>query len=347
MRLSDLKNPKAAAARIEATLKRFKEKRCMAPDPSRCLGASIIAAHTLSEAAMLRPISRDSKVYTATANSFARSLDGVTNFELKGVGVTSTFNGFCSVHDKEIFSEIEDRPFVCTPKQNFIHAFRAVAKEAYLKRRQAETVPTIEHIKQIHGLTDEKLETEAFWLLQKYGAMIGAEELDRYKARLDAIYMGEDWRRLVTHVVEFAKTPSLVCSAPYSPDFDFAGNALQDFSNEEIDLETLIVTILPAAGGGGFALFSYLDTAANICERMVNSILQQKNLTTAIIWFVVGQFENIAFSPDWFESLDEKMVSTLKIHFGRTADPANFQANRLDLCPHYIDDWQPVRIFKI
>lgn len=345
MNFEDLKNPQAASKAINETLKRFKKKCCMAPEKSGCNGP-VISAHTLSKQAMLRPISRDGKVYALDCNFFAPTLDDVVNFKLKGIKDTSVFNGFCSHHDKSLFTEIEDLPFVCSPKQIFTHAFRAVAKETYLKRSQAESSPTVEQIKEMHGISDEEWIENPLFALHAYSSLIGANELERFKQRLDQIYLSEDWSRLVTHVIKFKKMPSVACSAPYSPDYDFEGNSLQDFNNVEIDLETLIVNVFPTADGG-FALFSYLDTATSVCQKMVDSIISQPNLTTAIIWFLFGQFENLAIRPEWFESLSGEMKDRLKAHFVHSVDPANFEASRLDLCPEFIDEWEPEQIFKI
>ena len=295
---------------------------------------------------MLRPLSRDGKVYTLDCNFYSETLDDVVNFKLKGLKETSVFNGFCSQHDKGLFSVIEDPPFICSPKQLFTHAFRAVAKETYLKRSQAESTPSVEQIKEIHGIDDHGWIENPLIALHAYGSLIGANELERFKERLDRIYLTEDWSRLITHVIKFKKRPSIACSAAYSPDYDFEGNSLQDFNNVEVDLENLIVNIFPT-DDGGYALFSYLDTASGVCKKMVDSILRQPNLTTALIWFLFGQFENIAISPEWYESLSEEMKKKLKDHFVHSVDMSNFEASRLDLCPPFIDDWEPEQIFKI
>jgi hypothetical protein len=74
---------------------------------------------------------------------------------LKGIANTSVFNGFCSKHDKNLFAPIEDEPFICKPDQLFLHAYRAVAKESYLKPRQAESLPTLEDIRAIHEIPED------------------------------------------------------------------------------------------------------------------------------------------------------------------------------------------------
>ena len=345
MKLSDLSNPKAASAAIEALKKRFKERCCMAPDKNSCKG-KIVSAHTLSEAAVLRRISRGGFVYSPRTNLYPSELHECVSFDLLGVGETSVFYGFCEHHDKSLFSSIEDHPFICSHQQNFLHAYRAVAKESYLKRRQAETSPTVEMVRQIHGFKEDQWIDDSMLLYQQFASLLGADEMDQCKDKFDKILLKEDWSRLVTWVIEFEKKPSVVCSAPYSPDFDFEGEPLQDFGNVDITLKTMIVNVFPT-DTGGFALFSYLDTDSAVCENLVASLLRQPHLTSALIWFIFGYFENIAISPDWFESTALEFRKQLKAHFIYSLDPTNFSGSRLDLCPEYIDDWQPKHVFRI
>jgi hypothetical protein len=61
MKLSDMPNPKAAAAAIEVSRLRCSSTAC--PDPSKDCNGHIVSAHTLSAEAMLRPVRRDGKLY--------------------------------------------------------------------------------------------------------------------------------------------------------------------------------------------------------------------------------------------------------------------------------------------
>ena len=344
MRLRDVKNPAEAKAAIEALQKRFKEKRCLAPDTTQCAGG-IISAHTLSAEAMLRPISRNGHVYAISVNHFAESEDRIFEYKLKGIRDTSVFNGFCSHHDKQLFLEIEDRPFVCSHHQIFLHAFRAVAKESYLKRRQAEMTPTVDQYRKIHGISDQ-LEPSPELIMHQVASLQGADELDRFKQLMDQIYISRDWGRLVTTVIQLDRTPDVVCNFVYSPDFDFEGKELQDFHDFSKDLDHLMVTITPSKTGG-FAFLSHIDTAGPSCDRLIRSLISMPNVSTALIWLAFGQSENIAMAPDWFEKLSKAQASLLRHHFESNSNPFIPEINRLRLCPEFIADWSVRNIFKI
>lgn len=346
MNIGDLSNPDEARKAIANFRKRYSKKTCQAPDTSSCKGG-IIASHTLSVGAMLSPISRNSHVYTYSFELHALRPEGPVEIKLKGIKDTSVFNGFCGHHDASIFSPIENHEFVCSAEQIFLHAFRAVAKESFLKRSQVDTLPTHETIAKIHGLKDgTKTEVGILMDLIRENAMLGADEVEKLKSRLDQLYRAQEWRRIVTTVIPFAMTPTMVCNFVYSPDFDFEGNYLQDFADKTRPLDNLIVTITPSSSGG-FALLTHLDDAGTAPRRIVESLLARKNLTTSLIWFVIGYAENTAFSPNWYESLTPETKEQLKKHLVSNADPLNTRINVLKDCPEFIADWSPGAAFRL
>ncbi len=345
MNIGDLPNPKAAADLIRSFRKRFSAKKCMAPTQD-CQGP-VISAHTLSAESMLRPIARDGHVYAVETDLFTANADGATRLVLKGIRDTSVFNGFCAKHDRDLFAPIETVAFMCTPEQCFLHAYRAVAKECYLKRKQAETQPSPETIKAIHNLPDElNLQPSDFALLHQAGSLRGAEEIERLKAKMDSIFQQNDWRRLCTTIIPFADRPGLVCNFLYAPDFDFNGNDLQDFDNVDVDLSHLMITIIPSSTGS-FALLSHLDTANSAPTTLVASLINQADITSALVWLVACQTENLALSPDWFDSLGQQNQNLFRKAFLSNVDPLNMSFNQLKGFPLSVPSWQPNTHFSI
>ncbi len=346
MKISDLKNPAAAAKAINDFKRKYSAKTCLSPTKGDCAGG-IVAAHTLSAQAMLRPISRDGHVYTVVANLFKRDGNSPIEFKLRGISDTSVFNGFCSFHDKQLFSPIEDKPFTCSPEQIFLYAFRAVAKESYLKRKQAESSLSLDDFREIHGIPkDHRIEFSEEMILHKAASLRGAEEIERLKEKMDRYYCASDWRRLVTTVILFSKRPNLVCNSVFSPAFDFRGNYLQEYGDWEQDLDFIMITVAPYATGG-FALLSYLDTSKSASRTLIDSLIKRPNLTTSVIWLVLGQVENFALSPDWYESLSNGTRNKLMAHFLSNANSFDPTVNTLKECPEFIDEWSNCSVFQI
>ena len=343
MKLSDLHNPKAAADLIKDFKRRFSAKVCLSPSKD-CKG-DIIAAHTLSAQAMLRPIAREGHVY-AIEPCLYRPEDGrPAKLALKGIRETSVFNGFCAHHDKLLFSPIEDREFVCAPEQLFAHAYRAVAKESYLKRKQAEGPPDPKVFQKIHGIQEDVALTDEMLLFQA-AVLRGAEDIERLKGKMDEIWLNSEWRRLVTLVVPFKSPATIVCSFPFSPSFDFEGKSLQDFENEEQDLDILIVTVLPV-GTGGYVLMSSLDTSWKTAKRVVDSWQRQPDLSAALVKLIASHAENFAISPTWFDGISEQARQKFLAVFFENADPTEPRVNVLrgDAVP--TEDWHFGQPFQI
>ena len=346
VKFSDLKNPAAAAEAIKDFQRRFSAKVCLSPTGG--CGGGIIAAHTLSAEAMLRPIASDGHVYAIKTNLYAPSADGPATIGRLGIRDTSVFNGFCTTHDKALFSPIEDHPFTCSPQQLFMHAYRAIAKESYLKREQADSpFPSVEVFKTIHGIPKElELQLSEDALLSQAASLRGAEEIERTKAEMDKHLVGSDWRRVMTTVIPFAKRPTVVCNFVYSPDHDFEGAYLQDFENWEADLSQLMVTIIPAPPGG-FALLSHLDTANAAPRRLIESLKSRVDVTSSLLWLVFCQSENFAISPAWYELLTARQKQAIQDGFLSNVDLFAAKHNQLRECRLVVESWGPGKPFDM
>ena len=340
MKFSEIPNPAEANKSIKDFINLYQTKVCLAPDKCHCT-STIISAHTLSVSAMLKPIAKDGHVYTFHVDLYTWNENGPISFKLKGINDTSVFYGFCSYHDAQLFSPIENVSFSCTSEQLFLHVFRAVSKESYLKRKQADM------IREIHNLpSDTELGLEDDYLMFEAASLRGAQEVDRLKVKLDQFYIDSDWSRIETTIIPFKKRPSVICNFVYAPDFDFSGNPLQDITDCSRNIDYLIITVLPT-DTGGLALLSHLDTAGSAPRNLIRSLLDRFEISTALIWLIIGQAENIAIAPDWFDSLDPAKKEMLSSHFTSNMDWFNMQYNLLQKCPNSIDNWDHLSPFKI
>lgn len=334
MGISELPNPSAAAKSIELFRKNFKQKTCLAPPGTKCSG-KIISAHTLSASSMLRPLSRNNHVYTPQYDIYGKEKPG---FVLKGIKETSTFFGFCSSHDKSLFSPIEDEDLVCSNKQVFLHAFRAVAREQYIKSKQADNFPKIEDVKEAYNAKDEKWTYTDRALLFLLGSKKGAEEIGRLKKKLDLFYVNSDWKSLKTTIIPLSKQPTITCNFVYAPDFDFEGNMLQDLSDFNREIDYLIVTITPSSKGG-YAILSYLEKSSTTALDLIVSLINRPNISTALLWLAVTYSENIAISPKWFDSLYQRKQDAINRLFYSTIELDKLEYNLLKECPDHFVEW--------
>ena len=237
------------------------------------------------------------------------------NFKRLGLRDVSVFNGFCKKHDTVLFSCLENKAFQFTRKQLFMLAYRAAARECYLKRKQCESLPTLEQIKSMHGITEQIAYIEEI-LIHQAASLRGAEECEALKAKLDDYLVSESWDRLVTHAILFPNTPTLSACFVFQPYHDMNGIQLQDYENLQAEMSYLAISLIPIEQNGGAAIFSWLDSASHAPRRFYESVLEGKNITTSVIHAVLDNSENFAISPSWYEPLPQEAKNYLFSRMG-------------------------------
>ena len=108
---------------------------CSAPPQSKhnC-SAKIVKAHTVPQASLSR-IAIDGHVLSFLPNATNLEKYGAAlPPQRRGIRLASTFTGFCAKHDDSVFAPLEKVPFTGTSEQCFLLAYRALARELYLKK---------------------------------------------------------------------------------------------------------------------------------------------------------------------------------------------------------------------
>lgn len=336
MSLEDTHNPKAAAELLSQFRKRFNTKVCMAPYEDH--DGPIISAHTLSVEAMLRKIALDSHVYSMVpANRIDRDTFPI-EVKLRGLRDVSVFNGFCRRHDVELFACIETEPFYFKRKQLFMLAYRNVARECYLKRKQVESLPTPEEFGAVHGIDGELELSEASVLFQA-ASLRGAEEVEALKATLDRYLISNSWDRLVTRAIIFPKTPSVLATWAFQPFFDMDGQQLQDVENLEAEMSQICMSVIPLENGGAI-IFSWLDTSNSAPDNFFQSVVKSPDLTAATIHTVFDNTENFAISPQWYEKLTQEKKDYIFSRIINIEQNVTYLGNpRPERSAPVLDDW--------
>lgn len=336
MSLGDLHNPKAAADMIAAFRKRFSTKVCMAPQTDHAGGT--VAAHTMSLEAVLRKICTDGHVYAP--NFKGRFSPDEHPLQIKRLGLrdVSVFNGFCAGHDAALFSCLENEAFHFSRQQLFMLAYRAAARECYLKRKQCESLPEPEQVQAIHGLAEPFAHSEEMLIFQA-ASLRGAEECESFKAKLDGLLLTASWDRFVTHAILFPTRPSMTACFVFQPFHDMNGQQLQDYENLEAEMSQLAVSVLPIDQGGA-AVFSWLDSANTAPRRFFQSVLETSDLTSSVIHAVLDNSENFALSPLWYEALPTTTRDYLFSRIGILEASITYsEQHRPELAAPFLDNW--------
>lgn len=308
--------------------KSFSTKDCLVPDKyrSECSG-KIIQAHSVAKC-WLGKIAKDSHVYgfNPGIHSLLRN-HGKVIPELIGINNASTFTGFCSAHDKSIFSKIEDEQFTGTTEQCFLLAYRAITREYFTKHS------SYSHIPKLRDLDKGKSESSQFALqniinLHQIGTSAGLKDIESHKSEFETILTSKDYSDLQYYIIEITKTPEVLSSGGVSISFDFDGNRLQDLSDLATLPDSLYYSLIPTDKGGAM-VFSWLKSSATSCHRFIRSIhtMEASAIPNSIIRFLFEFCENNYISPVWWDKLESTGKDKILERFNKAMNPFEHREN--------------------
>ncbi len=152
-------NPWAA---VDVNRKAFSQRKCCAHDVGLgdCEGG-VIKTHTVSRGPNLAKIAKDGPVLQYGANIPEMNKNG-GKLSVKRVGIkdAATFYGFCTKHDRNLFSCIENEVFTGRPDQCLAVAYRTMSRELYGKDASA-------HLRETLKGADKSLQLFEQFMLQK------------------------------------------------------------------------------------------------------------------------------------------------------------------------------------
>jgi len=116
--------------------------------------------------------------------------------------------------------------------------------------------------------------------------------------------------------------PTVVFSSLLFPHFDFTGAQLQSLGATGTELITFCST--PMKNGWGY-LFAWHISSSPICIEFMKSLttaIHQGGDTGDLLFrFIVSTCENLAISPEWWDSLQEEDKSTIQSCASNGASP--------------------------
>ncbi|MDR6609044.1 SEC-C domain-containing protein [Pseudomonas synxantha] len=309
--------------------KDFSKKLCSAPETlhDQCSG-TIVAAHTVPRSGSLNRIAENGHVL-AFVPSFENLTKhgGVLHPELVGVRKASTFSGFCSTHDDELFGPVEKEIFTGNQKQCFLLAYRAYAREIYTKRAAAQNSRL--HTDLDRGRSPAMQERiQAFAFLHGMGLQAALRDIDHHKPRFDAPLLNDDFSEVRSYIIELEDAPPVMCSGTYAPDRDFDGHRLQDMA--EISLIPNMLSVTSFYGGeAGQVVFTWLPEDDPACVPLIESLerISNQDLSSRLVAYLFETFENVHISPPWWDSIGartqtallHRMMGEMGVPFGRPA----------------------------
>ncbi|MDI3326406.1 SEC-C domain-containing protein [Pontibacterium granulatum] len=279
--------------------------------PDKC-SKKIINAHTVSKSGSLKELSEKGHVMGAkpSLSGFIKN-NGKLTLEKVGINRASTFTGFCSVHDKEIFSPLEDEPIVLNDQQLFLLAYRGMCREIFHKEQNKGTANLM---READRGQDEFLQhaLQGQASLYDQGVDLALRDLQYLKSEMDSILLDQDYSKIRHYVFELSEVPKIQVSAMVVPEMDFHGNPLQKLGLQQYKYDYIFFNCISYEGRGCF-VFSWLTEDDKHCSKFIASLLEldDHEIADALVRFCYSFSENTWASPSWWDSLDSSSQQSI------------------------------------
>ncbi len=266
-----------------------KFKGCLFPDKSNC-STKIVQAHSIQRNKILTKIAENGIVisYNALKTLFTNSLEEI------GIKSASTFYGFCNYHDNFLFSSIENYDYTQIDKQNFLHAYRACAREYALKYEAFNlSKKLIQKRPDLYDFLIEVLKADHQASLDLVAI------LDKFHLELQKLDNSGDFNIITTIVSRFPYESLIAVNSIFYILYDFEGNIINDLSDSSTTPSPTFFSVFPQKGETIVLLSCFTDELAkfqNIYSQLAN--LNQENLENFYSYLIVTHCENFFLSPN-------------------------------------------------
>ncbi|MEY0875203.1 YecA family protein [Providencia manganoxydans] len=276
-------------------------KYCSVPDSLKngC-NKHMIKAHTISKSSSLKSIAINSHVMGTKHHYDAISKNsGILKLESIGINSASTFTGFCAVHDRDLFSPIENEIFIPTKKNCFLLSYRPVCREVYAKRNSNETANFLRNFDKGKNYIEQRALQTALSVYQE-GIENSIKDLKILKDKMDAILSTDSFDNMDHFVIELNEIPQINASGSILPTFDFDGNRLQTLTERTVS--TVIFNSI-YSGENGYFIFSWLKDDEIIVRKFIESLSNKDDIADRLVAFLFSYCENVFCSPNWWNDL--------------------------------------------
>ena len=278
---------------------------------NECAGDPI-KSHTISKALGLEQIAERGHVL-GLKHDFATLKRTSGRAELGKIGINkmSVFPGFCSVHDKSLFSPVEDAPFSGTQEQCALLSYRALARERHTKVAGTDVNEFLKGADKGRPLIAQ-VALQSFLAEYGLGLALATEDLDRALESHHRAVLNRDFGVFESAIFEFSDDFPVLCSTGHMPSDDWAGRIVQDLKDPNLKADWLTSVAFHSAGSAWIVL-TWLRVSklmADFVETLQRHFKDRE--ADALIKYFFSISENIAVAPRWWNALEEGSKGALE-----------------------------------
>ena len=280
-------------------------KVCFHPNNTECKG-DIIRAHSLQRQGSLKTLEKNVKGNKYLYMHTEREPNFEKNFlDLKRIGrkAATTFDGFCSFHDTQIFKEIEndmENLDIDNDKHLFLHSYRSFAVAYHRKHEEMNLYnsddPEVKSFFQTAFSGDQ-------FELTKQGVAMALNDLKTPKMKLDEILLKGDYSSLRYFAFEYEYTVPVACASYITPHSLPNGKMIQ-MNPYNQSQSSIITTVLPFESKTIVVLSVFEDDkVGNEYLDMFEELFDhERRFNKFLSFYLMTGAENLVISPDYIES---------------------------------------------
>ena len=332
---------------VERHMKRLRNLHrtpiCLAK--GECSG-DIGRSHTISKAQGLCLIAENNHVLVRNINLFSRLKNKLLGFKSTSINEALAFPGFCNQHDQNLFKSLDQSPFMATPEQIFMQAYRCACREYYFKGCQIDAFLDANQIAELQDLPNEKeYKLSPELEIVKASMHQGMSDVIAMKNKFEAHIAHSNYRRLQSYVIHSTSSPVIACAGSFFPDYLSNGELLQDYTDFDSNMQNLFVSVIPD-NSGIFVLLSFFDDEAKAPTRFIEDLTATNNLTCRLVWMCMTRLENLAVKPSWWYGLSDKSRNEINEAVNYYADVFDVRLPTFDRMPNLgIEKWEILHQF--
>lgn len=282
--------------------KNSKIKTCLHPNKEECSNR-IISAHTVQNNRFLNKISKEGMLIMIE-NNLDEPISRSIHAHAKGRKVATTFKGFCSTHDSEIFKPIDTREYLGTFEQNFLLAYRSFSFQNHYS--QEKLLLLRETIKEAPSILKNKIQVSRYKMLCYH-----LEDIKREEDIFNSLLINKHYSELDSLIIKIKGEIPVVASNPFDLSENLEGKEL---INEENYLDktflppTYFLNVFPQEGFTFVVLSSFKkdNEYFSYVKKQITEMSNDKLLTFVSNLIVHKGSLNMAINPDFWEELSGK-----------------------------------------
>lgn len=293
--------------------------RCLHYDSgARC--SQIIRAHSIQKNQALTAIAVNALVYVLDSQiGTLRKTHGRILYKKESINKVSTFLGFCGKHDNSLFEPIDNSPLLPADEQVLLYAYRSLCREVFVKEN------AYRFLKDFLSQVNDDLSIRTLVSNMMLGTAVGLKNLMAHKQAFDESLRKRAFKDIKYVIFVSNDKPFVAFSGLIWPDFDFMGRPLQAIADTRSNVELITFCSAPMTDGKWGFLFAWHQTSSKISVdymRSLATMMHDKSpLDDMLFRLIVRNCENHAFSPEWWEHLEENKKEEIVAAISLMANP--------------------------